>query len=103
MLAVVAIGLLAIAARTALLMIEPIPDPQVTDEFSFLLQADTFLHGRLANPTPALWQHFESIHIFLTPTYASMYFPAQGIILALGRLLGSAWLGVLLSSGVMCS
>jgi hypothetical protein len=112
--AVLLIGTLAIAARTLLLPLEPIPQPHVHDEFSFLLQADTFLHGRLANPTPPFWPHFESIHIFLTPTYASMYFPMQGLILAAGRLLegaiqansasrvASAWLGVLLSTGVMC-
>jgi hypothetical protein len=100
--AVVLIGLLAIVARSALLIVDPVPEPHVTDEFSFLLQADTFLHGRLANPTPPFWQQFESIHILMTPTYASMYFPMQGLILAFGRWLGVAWLGVLLSSGVMC-
>ncbi|SRR5579871_363392 len=100
--AALTIAALAIAARALLLIVDPIPTPHVTDEFSFLLQADTFWHGRLSNPTPTDWHNFESIHVFFTPTYASMYFPMQGLILALGEFFGSAWIGVLLSSGVMC-
>ena len=61
----------------------PIPLPFVPDDFSFLLASDTFAHGRLTNPTPAMWIHFESIHITMQPTYQSMYFPGAGI--AAGR------------------
>jgi hypothetical protein len=69
------------------------------DDFSFLLAADTFAHGRLANPTPAMWTHFESIHITMQPTYMSMYFPAQGLLLAAGKVLfGNPWFGILLSA-----
>jgi hypothetical protein len=48
------------------------------DDFSFLLAGDTFAHGRLTNPTPAMWTHFETIHITMQPTYQSMYFPGRG-------------------------
>jgi hypothetical protein len=76
----------------------------VPDDFSFLLLADTFAHGRLANPTPAMWTHLESIHITMQPTYTSMYFPGQGLLLAAGQvLLGNPWYGVLFASAVMCA
>ena len=71
-LCVVLVGLSMLAGRLAMLPLHPIPIPFVTDDFSFLLAADTFLHGRLTNPTPAMWVHFETIHVTMKPTYMSM-------------------------------
>jgi hypothetical protein len=103
-LAVTVVGLSTLLLRLAILPFAPIPVPFVPDDFSFLLAADTFLHGRLANPTPVMWTHFESIHITMQPTYMSMYFPAQGLLLAAGKLLfGNPWFGVLISSALMCA
>ncbi len=92
-----------ILIRVALLPWNPIPSPWVPDEFSHLLIADTLSHGRFANPAHPLWQHFESVHVFFQPVYASAYFPALGIVMAAGKFLGHYWIGILLSSGLMCA
>jgi hypothetical protein len=102
-LSVLVVGLAALAARAAVLPILPVPQPYVTDEFSQLLLADTLLHGRLADPTHPMWIHFETLQVIMHPTYASMYPPAQGVFLALGRVIGGGpFVGVLLSLGFMC-
>ncbi len=103
-LAVVIPGVAMVLLRVAMLPVVPIPLPFSPDDFSFLLSSDTFGLGRLANPTPSMWVHFESIHITMNPTYASMYFPAQGLFMAAGKLLlGHEWFGILVSGGLMCS
>jgi len=49
---------LPIGLRLLLLPNHPVPVPQVYDEFSHLLTADTLLHFRLANPAHPLHQFF---------------------------------------------
>ncbi len=88
--------------RLLLLPILPIPEPGVEDEFSYLLAADTFTHGRMANPPLPLGVFFESFHVLVRPTYASMYQPGQGAFLAIGKALGGhPWWGVFLTSALM--
>ena len=104
MLSALSVGLSVVVLRLAFLPIYSIPLPFVPDDFSFLLAADTFLHGRLANPTPAMWVHFESIHITMQPTYQSMYFPGEGLLLAAGKMIfGHPWFGLLVMAGLMCA
>jgi hypothetical protein len=95
---------LPIALRLLLLPVHPVPPPNVTDDFSYLLLGDTLAHFRLSNPAHPFHQFFETYYVLQQPTYSSIYPLGQGLVLALGELLfRNPWAGVAISVGAMCA
>lgn len=103
-LAILVAGLLPVIARLFLLPVLPVPRPAIQDEFSYLLAAETFASGRLANPTPPFAEHFETLQELIRPVYASKYPPLAGLVMAAGqKLTAKPWAGVLFGMGVLCA
>jgi hypothetical protein len=95
--------LMVLVGRAIYLPLVPPPQPSIEDEFSYLLAADTFSSFRVTNPQHPLWEHFETVHEFVHPTYMSKYPPMQGLALAFGKIVfGSYWMGVLLPMAIFC-
>jgi hypothetical protein len=51
-----------------------------------------------------MWIHFETLYIVQKPTYVGLFYPAHGLVLALGQVIGGhPYVGVWLCSGAMCA
>jgi hypothetical protein len=98
------LAVLPVLLRLALIPHYPIPVPRVTDDFSYLLLADTFRHFRMSNPVHPLYQFFETFFVLQQPSYSSIFPPGQGILLAVFWLcFGSPWVGVAFSIAALSS
>jgi hypothetical protein len=95
---------LPVALRLLLLPNFSVPAPSVSDDFSYLLIADTLRHFRLANPPHSMYAFFETFFVLQEPTYSSIFPIGQGVVLAIGgALFGHPWAGVLLSIASLCA
>lgn len=57
--------------------------PAYHDEFSYLLQAESYLDGRLSYPVhPTHPELFSQMHVVNETRFASRYFPAAGLVIA---------------------
>lgn len=98
------LAVLPAALRLALVPHYPIPTPAVSDDFSYLLLADTLRHFRLANPAHPFSQFFETFFVLQQPSYSSVFPLGQGLALAIGwTIFGHPWAGVALSEGAFCA
>jgi len=101
---ILALAALPVVLRLALLPRHPPPVPDIYDEFSHLLVADTLRHFRLANPAHPLHQFFETFFVLQEPTYSSIYPAGQGLALAIGWMVfGTPWAGVILAVAAFCA
>jgi len=103
----IAVGLISLAICITTSLALDIPAPRLHDEFSQLLAADTYAHGRLANPVHPMATHFETIHVLQQHSYASKFPPGQGLVLAFGMVtvglpIAGAWLAVAAACASLC-
>ncbi len=77
----------SLAASICFAWLHGMPIPRYHDDFAYLLDGDTFAHGRMSNPTHPMWPYFETMHVLHVPRYISKYPVGQGLIFAAGTIL----------------
>jgi hypothetical protein len=98
------VAFLPLAIRFSLLPWIPVPHPAIQEEFSNILAADTWAHGRLANPRHPMAVFFDNVQVIQYPKYVSVRFPGIAIFLWLGQaIIHHPWAGVWLAVAAMCA
>ena len=94
-------GLAALLLRLAILPFCPSPF-LCSRRFQLLLAAYTFASGRLANPTPAMWKHFETSRSPCSRRICRCTSPRKAWCCRRKAALGNPWYGLLLRA-LMCA
>ncbi|MFN9938755.1 MAG: hypothetical protein ACK56I_04710, partial [bacterium] len=77
--------------------------PAYHDEYSYLLQAETFLSGRISFPAQQVCPElFHQIHVLNQPRTASRYFPFTGLWVTPFLAAGFPIVGHWLAGGIAC-
>ncbi|MFN0050681.1 MAG: hypothetical protein ACKV0T_00730 [Planctomycetales bacterium] len=76
--------------------------PAYHDEYSYWLQAETFLAGRMSSPSPPEARLFDQMHVLNEGRFASRYFPGTGIWMASFVAAGHPWWGHWMA-GALCA
>lgn len=93
-----------LAGQLAMLPLFGLPEPNVYDEFGYLLASETFASGRLTNPPHPFWPHFETFHVLQQPTYMAMHPPGPALVLAAARALwGEPAVGIWIATAAACA
>ena len=101
---IVGIAAVALVLNVMIALRRGLPEPRVHDEFSYLLAADTFARGRLAEPTPPAWAAVQTFHVLVRPAYASKYPPGQGLVLSIGQVTtGMPIVGAWLAAAILAA
>jgi hypothetical protein len=77
--------------------------PAYHDEYSYLLQAETFEAGRLSFPShPTAARMFDQMHVLNEGNFASRYFPGNGLWITPFLMLGNPFVGHWLATVIVC-
>jgi len=77
--------------------------PNFHDEFSYLIQMRMLARGRLWMPAIPLPDFFETFYVFVSPVYASMYFPGAAMMYVPALLLHLPYYVAPLAASGVCA
>ncbi|MGD0463359.1 MAG: glycosyltransferase family 39 protein [Tepidisphaeraceae bacterium] len=77
--------------------------PKFHDEFSYLIQMRMLAHGRLWMPAIPCPDFFDTFYLFVSPVYASMYFPGAAMMYVPALLLHLPYFIAPLAASGLCA